>query len=140
MNRTTAFPGIPRSARLALRRRSSAEQRVIRLIRGEVGREVDAALVLGAQFGKLRDLAARNALVIHRPGTPYLSLCEFALLGWLAQAQRVAGYRQSFHPDATLTMTVVHCAGTLDALGVRLHLPPSPIASCTGQTETGMSA
>jgi len=137
MNRATAFTGIPRPARLALRRRSSVEQRVIRLIRGEAGQEVDAALVLGAQFGKLRDLAMRNALVIHSPGTPYLSLNELTLLGWLAQAQRVAAYRQSFHPDAMLTMTVVHCAGTLDALGLRLSLPPSPASS---RVETGMTA
>ncbi len=117
------FPHL-RPARLALRRRSAAEQRVIRLIRGDAGQGPDAAAIPTAQFARLRDLAARNALMIHPPGTGWLSPNELTILGWLAQAQRIAGYRRDFHPDATLTMTVVHCAGTLDALGVRLNLPP----------------
>ncbi|RJG55897.1 hypothetical protein D0Z70_07650 [Sphingobium terrigena] len=120
-----------------LRRRSLVEQRVIHLIRGEAEEGRDAMPAM--QFARLRDLATRNVLVIHRPGTPYLSPGELTLLGWLALAQRIASYRQSFHPDPSLTMTVVHCAGTLDALGVRLHLSPSPIASCTGQAENGMT-
>ncbi|PTD18965.1 hypothetical protein [Sphingomonas fennica] len=92
---------IPRPARLALRRRSVAEQRVVRLLRGEMRGWPDAALVLGAQFARLRDLAARNALVIHRPGTPFLNPTELMLLGWLARAQRVASYRHRFHSDAS---------------------------------------
>ena len=115
-----------RPARLALRRRSSVEQRVVRLLRGETGAGSDALSISTAQFTRLRELAARNSLVIHRPGTPFLSPSELTLLGWLAQAQRVTGYRRPFHPDAMLTMTIVHCAGTLEALGVRL----APIAAC----------
>ncbi|MCJ2188826.1 hypothetical protein [Novosphingobium beihaiensis] len=73
-----------------------------------------------SQFDKLRSLAARNALVIQEPGVPFLSVSELNLLAWLAQAQRVASYTRQFHPDPMLNMTIVHCAGTLDALGIRL--------------------
>ncbi|MFT3966311.1 MAG: hypothetical protein QM690_10555 [Sphingobium sp.] len=117
---------------MALRRRSIMEQRVVRLIRGE--RPDAMPSVPAMQFGRLRDLAVRNALVIHPPGTPFLSVNELTLLGWLALAQRVAGYRRQFHPDAMLTMTVVHCAGTLDALGI--HLPPLTFCG-VGRTDAG---
>jgi len=68
----------------------------------------------------LRTLATRSALLIQDPGVPFLSLNELNLLAWLAQAQRVASYTRQFHPDPMLTMTIVHCAGTLDAMGIRL--------------------
>lgn len=103
--------------RLAMRRRSFVEQRVVRMIRGEEERE---AAVHSTQFARLRGLASKNGLVIHSPGRPYLAADELRLLAWLAQAQRVLGYTRPFHPDALLTLTVVHCAGTLDALGIRL--------------------
>lgn len=110
---------IPRPARLALRRRSFAEQRAIRLMRGE---ESERTALYAGQFSKLRTLAEKNGLVIKAPGCPYLTMDELRLLAWLAQSQRVLGYTRQFHPDGVLTLTVVHCAGTLDAIGVRL--PP----------------
>lgn len=110
----------PRRVCLILRRRSAAEQRVIQMIRGEHADDGDSASLYITQFEKLRWLAARNALVIQKPGTPYLSHNELNMLAWLAQAQRISGYTHRFHPDAMLTLTIVHCAGTLDALGIRL--------------------
>lgn len=68
----------------ALRRRSAAEQRVIRIIRGEDMNEDEHASVHVGQFKKLRALAARNALVVQEPGVPFLSNNELNLLAWLA--------------------------------------------------------
>ncbi|RKF22679.1 hypothetical protein D6851_05575 [Altericroceibacterium spongiae] len=112
--------GETRRAPIALYRRSTTEQRVIRMIRGEEMARHDYAAVCNAQFEKLRFYAARNDLSIQEPGTRFLSITELNLLAWLAQAQRVASYTRSFHADPMLTMTIVHCAGTLDALGIRL--------------------
>lgn len=106
---------------MALKRRSFTEQRVIRMLRGD--QTDDRALFLyEAQFGRLRDLAHRAGMRVNVPGTTWLGSDELLLLAWLAQAQRVLGYTKSFHRDATLTLTVVHCAGTLNALGIQL--PP----------------
>ncbi len=117
MPRDQAGMTVPRPARLSMRRRTFAEQRALRLIRGE---ESERTALYAGQFGKLRGLAAKNGLAIQSPGCPYLTADELRLLAWLAQAQRVLGYTRAFHQDATLTLTVVHCAGTLDAIGVRL--------------------
>lgn len=110
----------PRRARVPVHRRSAAEQRVIRMIRGERIEDDGGSAIYVAQFGKLRTLATRSALLIQDPGVPFLSVNELNLLAWLAQAQRVASYTRQFHPDPMLTMTIVHCAGTLDAMGIRL--------------------
>ncbi|MFT3967242.1 MAG: hypothetical protein QM690_15305 [Sphingobium sp.] len=108
--------------RLALRRRASAEQRAIRMIRGGDAGDGDAMPVHAVQFGRLRALAIKNGLAVQPPASPFVSGDELSLLAWLAQAQRVAGYGEIFHPDAALTLTIAHCAGTLDAIGIRL--PP----------------
>ncbi|MPT49320.1 MAG: hypothetical protein E2598_13040 [Sphingobium sp.] len=110
-----------RFTRLVLRRRSGVEQRVVRMMRGDDNSETDIYI---AQFSRLRGLAAKNGLVIQKPGAPYLSMDELSLLGWLAQSQRVLGYTRSFHSDMALTLNIVHCAGTLNAMGI--HLPPPP--------------
>ncbi len=112
--------GGPTRSRLALRRRPSAEQRVIHMLRGDDIPVDGAAPFHAGQFGKLRTLAERHGFTIARPGTPYVTVHELTLLGWLASAQRVQGYSRACHYDAMLAMTVVHCAGTLDALGIRL--------------------
>lgn len=120
----------PRQTCLALRRRSAVEQRVMRLMRGDHTRE---GAFCGAQFSRLRGLAAKNDLAIQKPDAPFLTADELRLLGWLAQAQRVLGYRQMFHSDAMLTLTIVHCAGTLDAMG--LHLPPLALCHAVSAEE-----
>jgi len=89
----------------------------------------DGPPIHAAQFGKLRALATKNGLAVQSPDAPFLSPDELRLLAWLAQAQRVLGYTRLFHPDALLTLTVVHCAGTLDALGV--HLPALTLCSAS---------
>lgn len=53
-------------------------------------------------------------------------------------------YTRPFHSDALLTLTIVHCAGTLDALGVRLppltHLATNPaFALDRAAPENGMA-
>lgn len=105
---------------MALCRRSAIEQRVVRILRGEA--TDDPALPLYQdQFERLRELVRRTGLKIHLPGSAWLGADELKLLSWLAQAQRVVGYTRPFHRDSVLTLTVVHCAGTLNALGI--HLP-----------------
>jgi hypothetical protein len=111
-----------------LRHRSSAEQHTVRMIRGDVA---DPARkkppIHAAQFGKLRVQAAKNGRIIQPADAPLLNLDELHLLTSLAQAQRVLGDRRAFHADAMLTLTIVYCAGTFDALGV--HLPASTLCS-----------
>lgn len=125
----TALRGSPRRTAMALRRRTFAEQRVIRMLRGDPTDD-RAQFVYEQQFRRLRDLAGRGGLRVNAPGTAWLASDELTLLSWLAQAQRVAGYTRPFHVDGVLTLTVVHCAGTLNALGVQLppltlqHTPP----------------
>ena len=120
--------GLPRRTVMALKRRSSTEQRVIRMLRGD--QTDDQALFLyEEQFGRLRDLAHRAGMRVNVPGTTWLGRDELSLLAWLAQAQRVLGYTKSFHRNATLTLTVVHCAGTLNALGIQL--PPLTLQHAT---------
>ncbi|WP_232495537.1 hypothetical protein [Novosphingobium kaempferiae] len=66
---------------------------------------------------------------VNVPGTIWLGNDELLLLSWLAQAQQVLGYTKSFHSDATLTLAVVHSAGTLNALGIQL--PPLTLQHAT---------
>jgi murein tripeptide amidase MpaA len=95
----------------------------------------DRALFLyEAQFGRLRDLAHRAGMRVNVPGTSWLGRDELSLLAWLAQAQRVLSYTKSFHRDAMLTLTVVHCAGTLNALGIQL--PPLTLQHASTVEET----
>lgn len=125
---------------MMVRRRTTAEQRALRMIRGED----DASPVSSlhhAQFGKLRARAERNGFQIQAASVPYLGSDELRLLGWLAEAQRVASYARSFHPDAMLSMMLVHCAGTLDALGIRLpaHAMHRAPAFLIGEREPSQS-
>lgn len=112
---------LPKPTAMALRRRSFAEQRVVRMLRGDPTDD-RASFVYEEQFRRLRELAARSGLRVKEPGTAWLGSDELLMISWLAQAQRVLGYTRQFHPDGTLTLTVVHCAGTLNALGIQL--PP----------------
>ena len=124
--------GLPRRAAMAVKRRSCIEQRVVRILRGD--QTDDRALfVYREQFGRLRDLAHRAGMRINAPGTAWLGDDELMLLACLAQAQRVLGYTRSFHSDATLTLTIVHCAGTLNALG--LHMPPLTLQHVSTRSE-----
>ena len=119
---------------MALKRRSFIEQRVIRMLRGD--QTDDQALFLyEAQFGRLRDLAHRAGMRVNVPGATWLGRDELSLLAWLAQAQRVLSYTKSFHRDAMLTLTVVHCAGTLNALGIQLPLLPFQQTSTVEEAE-----
>lgn len=88
------------------------------MIRGDNADPAQKPPIHAAQFGKLHVLAAKNGLVVQSASAPFLNLDELLLLTSLAQAQRVLGYRRVFHDDAMLTLTIVHCAGTLDALGI----------------------
>lgn len=128
----TAVRGLPRRTAMTLNRRSCTEQRVIRMLRGDQT-EDRALFVYQEQFARLRDLAHRVGLHINVPGTAWLGADELLLLAWLAQAQRVAGYTRSFHSDATLRLTIVHCAGTLNALGVQL--PPLTLQHASLRSE-----
>ena len=131
---TTIARGSPRRTTMALKRRSFIEQRVIRMLRGD--QTDDRALFLyEAQFGRLRDLAHRAGMRVNVPGTSWLGRDELSLLAWLAQAQRVLSYTKSFHRDAMLTLTVVHCAGTLNALGIQLPLLPFQQTSTVEEAE-----
>lgn len=104
---------------MTLRRRTLAEQRALHLLRGDTGREAVGTSIL-QQFGRLRALAEKNGLAIRPDEAAFISVDELRMLGWLARAQRLASYTAAFHGDAMLTMTVVHCAGTLEGLGIRL--------------------
>ncbi len=131
----TATRTLPRPTAMALKRRSIAEQRVIRMLRGEPTDD-RAQFVYQGQFGRLRDLVEQVGMRVSAPGTVWLGANELLLLSWLAQAQRVLGYTRPFHSDATLNLTVVHCAGTLNALGIQLPsltLQHTPILSGTDE-------
>src|SRR3546814_6137406 len=75
-------------SRLALRRRSLAEQKAIRMIRGERSRRYGDPAAYASQFKRLRTLAAKNGLAIRVPGAPYPGEDEMRILAWLAQTQR----------------------------------------------------
>jgi hypothetical protein len=111
-------------AKMAVHRCSTVDQRVLQMIRGEHderSREPPSQIQLGL-FERLRGLATRNGLVIQSPGAPFLSRDELRLLSWLSLAQRVATYARPFHSDSKLTLTIVHCAGILEAMGLRIRL------------------
>jgi hypothetical protein len=101
------------------RRRSRTERKALAFLRGEV----PASRMDGTRccFARLRRLAPRYGHAVLPPGTLYVSDGELALLGWIAQAQRLAGMMSS--PDSRyLAALLVTCAEQLTGLG--LHLPP----------------
>lgn len=119
---------------MAVRRRSGMERRVLLLIRSggeESGRLVSTtragrdrlptpSLQRTDCFAELRDAAKTARLAIQPIASPYMSNDELLLLGWLAQAQRVAMPTIDMPRDPALKLAVVRCAGLLDAGGFRL--------------------
>ncbi|WP_434405231.1 hypothetical protein [Sphingobium sp. DN12] len=128
-----AIRTLPRRTAMALKRRSFAEQRVIRMLRGDPTDD-RAQFVYNEQFRRLRDLAEHAGMRLNEPGTVWLADHELLLLSWLAQAQRVLGYKRQFHTDATLTLAAVNCAGTLNALGIQF--PPITLQHVSEQSST----
>lgn len=76
-------------------------------------------------FADLRSAAKAAGLPIHPPGTLYMTISELLLLGWLAQAQRVAPPWMDPPVDRTLRIMIARCAQMLNAEGLRLS--PSTI-------------
>lgn len=123
----------PRPIVMALKRRSFAEQRVLRLLRLFADRQftgaaLDAEIMrLGfapaavRRFGPLAKLSAGLGYEFKPLLSPFVSAGELRLVGLLAQAQRI----NVDHPVAVvgeLHDTLVGCAAALDTIGIRL--PP----------------
>lgn len=85
---------------MAVRRRSLAERRVLALLRG------NGEAPQGSRFSKLRGSAVACSLTIHPPDAPYLSGDELLLLGWLAQAQRIANASIAMPDDPALAAAI----------------------------------
>src|SRR3546814_9697595 len=100
-------------SRLALRRRSLAEQKAIRMIRGERSRREGDPAAYASQFKRLRTLAAKNGLAIRVPGAPYLGEDEMRILAWLAHTQRGRILTHSFHDAPELTPIKYHLPGNI---------------------------
>jgi|GEM_PF-565733 hypothetical protein len=117
----------------ALRRRPRKERAALAFIRGEVSFEANQA-ALGQEtqspaartqetvFARLRTLARSNGLVIRKPGAQFVDQDELLLLGWVAQAQRLAGLGPQSHPNERLRRVIGHCGKILESAGLRLPL------------------
>lgn len=110
-------------SRLAVRRRPLAEQKVIRMIRGERTRHGGGSDAHVSLFERLQGVASKNGFLIRVPGAPYLGRDELFILAWLAQVQRGRCDAHTLHDDAALEVAIVECAKVLGALGINLPLP-----------------
>ncbi len=130
---------------LIFRKRTIHERRAIRFIRGETisfgcirpeeskgdpATDEDAlARYRHAHFGCLRQFSRRNGLEIRPVEAPYIAPGEWALLRWLAEAQRQVGLHSCDIHDLGLTTSIRTCAAILTTLGVRLPIAALRTAS-----------
>lgn len=121
---------------MALRRRSAMERRVLMLVRSGGGEEATRAVTAIRPrrhsrplppsprpthcFAELRNAAKAVGLAIQPIDAPYMTSEELLLLGWLAQAQRVAVPSIDTSRDPALRLAIIRCAALLDAGGLRL--------------------
>jgi hypothetical protein len=117
---------------MPLRRRSSAERRVLAMLRGDDQRPVksrpagDPPVALsksqGLFFAELRRIAGKHEVGVQQPGSPYVSAGELRLLGWMAEVQRIARHSGTMPVEPLFVAAIARCAGLLDGIG--LHLAP----------------
>ncbi|BAV65360.1 hypothetical protein SCLO_1023200 [Sphingobium cloacae] len=133
---------------MALKRRSLVERKVLALLRGEEiaaqpngkvrpSRTRAAAGPTRAQarhFVELRGHAAYNGFTILPAGAPYIGVDELGLLAWLASAQRLHAPDPAPGADPVLRAAVLHCAGLLDEMGLRLSM----LTTCGARTPRPM--
>lgn len=86
-------------------------------------------------FADLRTAAKAAGLPIQPLGTPYITMSELLMLGWLAQAQRVAAPSMDPPFDRALRVAIARCAELLNAEGLRLS--PSTIYAARQCSRSG---
>ncbi|WP_179041503.1 hypothetical protein [Sphingobium lactosutens] len=102
---------------LPLHRRTRVERRVLDFIRNRELTLEDPHAV--RCFTLLRQLAERRGMMLHPPGTPYISESELTLLSWIANGQRVSEPPLP-DDDCRLAIVMSHIAMLLNQMRLRL--------------------